>query len=110
MTQITDAMLVDTIEILEAAARNETLNRRVRNRAAEMIPVYRQVAAARMRARTRLDEEALAKDAERTPNTPWVPPPHPEKPLRRVKPLGDGIFTVTAADMDTDDLMSKLGL
>lgn len=110
MTQITDTMLVDTIEILEAAARNETLNRRVRNNAARMVPVYRQVAAARIRARTRLDEEALAADSERTPSTPWVPPPHPEKPLRRVKPLGEGIFTLTPADMDTETLMSKLGL
>lgn len=110
MTQITDAMLVDTIEILEAAARNETLNQRIRNNAARMAPVYRQVAAARIRAKTRLDQEALDKDAERNPAVPWVPPPHPEKPLKRVKPLGEGTFTIDTKSLSVEDLMAKLEL
>lgn len=110
MTQITDAMLVDTIEILESAARNETLNRRLRSRAAEMVLVYRQIAAIRMRARTRLDQEALDRDKERLPDVPWTPPPHPERPLRRVKPLGEGIFTINPSDLSTEDLAAKLGL
>lgn len=110
MTQITDQMLIDTIEILEASARNETLNQRIRNNAARMAPVYRQVAAARIRARTRLDQEALARDAERNPAVPWVPPPHPEKPLKRVKPLGEGVFAIDPKQLSVDDLMAKLDL
>jgi len=104
-------MLIDIIEILEAASRNETLNQRIRNNGARISPVLRQVAAARFRIRTRLDQEALDRDAARCTGEQWVPPAHPDAPLKRVKPLGEGLFEVKREIPESiDDLMSLLEL